>query len=286
MGSKKGTSTTVVQVVPDYLESKVKNYINRAKNLFLDHDTESEYYTGNTYAAQPTEETDALTGLAARGNNGDALIQTYGEPLLEDILNGDHLAGNNTGFITALEKVLDKATTTFENDIWAKLGGKLYFVGDLSGDNLAQESSEITKYKKRMEAFLYSTNYHNERERRNNALQLGIEYGKQDVIDAETLRFAGLKQREHDHGLLINEYALWVEKQVNRVKWLDVYGNAIRSLVGSEQSTTEPYYRPSPIIGMLGGAMSGAAMGTMIAPGIGTGIGAAAGAIMGLLSGG
>ena len=48
MGNKKGTSTTVVQVVPDYLEDKVIKYINRAKNLFYDHDSNSEYYTGNT----------------------------------------------------------------------------------------------------------------------------------------------------------------------------------------------------------------------------------------------
>lgn len=283
MGSKKGTSTTITQIVPDYLQDEVTDYINRSKKLFHNHDSDNEYFTGQTYADQPQEEIDALNGLASRGINGDVLVHTYGMPLLEDILGGQYLAGNNTGFITALEKTLDKATTTFEDDVWSKLGGKLYLVGDLSGDNLAQESSEIKKYKKRMESLLYKYNYDNERKRQHDSFSLGIEYGKQAVVDAEILRFAGLKQREHDQGILTDAYSLWVEKQVNRVKWLDVYGNAIRSLVGAESAETAPYSKPSPWIGAAGGAMSGAAMGSMFGP-YGTAAGAVIGGIVGYIS--
>lgn len=266
------------------MEPYVINYLDWAEDLFDAHNSEDEYYTGQTYADQPQEEIDALTGLATRGTNGDLLIKNHAQPFIEDILAGSFLNGTELEFTTALGKVLDNPTTTFDADVYTKLGGKLYYIGDLSGDNLAQELSNITKYKTRMEAYLYADNYRNERIKQNNVIPLGIEYGKQDVIDAEILRNSGLRQRVHDQGKLADDYNLWVGNQITRVRYLDVFGNAVSSLVGAEQSRTEPYWKPSPVVGMIGGAMSGGSLGFTIGGMSGLAIGAIAGGIFGLLS--
>ncbi len=300
MNSSKGSATTVVDKLPAYVKEFVfsgfessgnadygtKGYLPWAKKLLQDKDYDDLwYYTDSTYASQDSYETSGISKLASRGKNGDALIQDYAIPYIEGILDGDYLPGTKSEFNTMLDNVTDKPKETIE-DVLDEIGSSLYVVGDLSSSNLAKESVDETKYYDRMAAFIKSQNYKSERRRQEHALSYGIEYGKQAVVDAEILRMSGLYQREYEQGKLTDTYKKEYNKLVTKVRRLEILGNAVRSLVGSQEAETRPYYRPSPIIGILGGAMSGAAAGMMIGGPIGAGIGAAAGALLGGLSSG
>jgi len=271
-----------------------------AERLFEEKNPELWRYNDDTYASQDGYEISAINKLANRGRNGDSLIKNNAIPYIEGVLDGNYLTGTKAEFITMLDKVIDKPKETIE-DILDEIGISLYVMGDLSNSNLAKESVDETKYYDRMGAFIKVQNYKSERRRQEHALGYGIEYGKQDVVDAEILRMSGLYFREYEQGRLSDVYKKEYDKLVTKVRRLEILGNAVRSLVGSQSAKTEPYYRASPIVGILGGAMTGAVSGAMLASslmaegakigGMGAGAfgaiaGAGVGALLGFLSSG
>lgn len=314
MNSSKGTATTVMDKLPSYVKEYIfsshskkgsadygkRGYLPWADDLYRDNDYDElwNYTDGATYAAQDSNETSGINKLANRGRNGDGLIKNNAIPYIEGVLNGYYLTGTRSEFITMAGKVTDKPKATFE-DVLLEIGTSLYVVGDLSGGNLAKESIDDTKYYDRIGAFIKHQNYVSERRRQEHAIGFGVEYGKQAVVDAEILRMSGLYQREYEQGGLVDTYKKEYDKLVTKVRRLEILGNAVRSLVGSQEATTRPYYRPSPIVGIMGGAMSGAASGAMLATsimaegatigGMGAGpfgalAGAGVGALLGFLS--
>lgn len=304
MGGSKGSATTVADKLPAYIKEYIfsgvvesdddktgeygeKGYLPWADDLTSDKDYDDlwNYTEGDTYAAQDGYETDGINKLAVRGRNGDALIKNNAIPYIEGVLDGNYLTGTRVEFVTMLGKVTDKPKETFEG-ILDEIGTSLYVVGDLSSSNLAKESIDDTKYYDRTAALIKAQNYKSERRRQEHAISYGIEYGKQSVIDAETLRMSGLYQREYEQGRLTDVYKKEYNKLVTKVRRLEILGNAVRALVGTHEAETKPYYRPSPVVGIMGGAMAGGAAGFMIGGPMGAGIGAAAGALLGGLSSG
>ena len=307
MNSSNGSATTVVDKLPGYVKNFVYSgtyeqedgiweldrsqpygktgYLPWADELLTDKDYDElwNYTDGDTYASQDSYETSGINKLADRGRNGDGLIKNNAIPYIEGVLDGNYLTGTRSDFVTMLGKVTDKPKTTFEG-VLDEIGTSLYVVGDLSSGNLAKESVEDSKYYDRVTASIKYQNYVSERKRQEHAIGFGIEYGKQAVVDAEILRMSGLYQREYEQGKLVDTYKREYDKLVTKVRRLEILGNAVRSLVGSQEAETRPYYRPSPLIGMMGGAMSGGAAGFMLGGPIGAGIGAAAGALLGGLS--
>lgn len=283
MNGSSGTSTTTVDRMPGWLQDDyASKYLNRANTLFSDKES-FDNYDGETFAPQNDNELDGIVNLATRGRNGDVII-SKGKTHIKDILDGDFLDGETGGFGTVIDKAINKPKRTLRIDVMSRLGGSLYYIGDSSGINLSKGLVDDTKYYTRTSKLLYAENYRDERNKQEQSLLLGIEYGRQDVIDAETLRTAGLYQREYNQGALEDAYKVYYEEQTSTIRRLDVLGNAVRSVMGTQVAIDRPYYRPSPIMGVMGGAMSGAAMGTMIAPGMGTSIGAIAGTVMGFAS--
>ena len=97
--------------------------------------------------------------------------------------------------------------------------------------------------------------------------------------DAEMLHRAGLKYRVWLQGKYKTNYELWQDEQTASLRRTEVLGNAIRSLVGSQTTRTEPYHRPSPLMGAAAGAMAGLPF-----AGATGGMSVVAGAALGLLS--
>lgn len=293
MSGSKGSSTTIVKTLPPWVESDsaddkdslhaVRKYLKWAEQVRAEKETWVGYEE-KTYADQTTNEKDGIEGLADRGKNGDPVIN-IGITYINSVLNGNYLDGTRSEFTKTLENVVDKPKSTFDT-IYNMLGGKPYCVGDMSNDNLAQELCDTDRYYDRISSVLYAKNYNSERRRQEHALSYGVEYGKQEVIDAEILRMAGLYAREYNQGSLEDAYKLWYDRQTTKVRRVEVLGNAIRSLVGTHEHITRPYYRPSPMIGIMGGAMAGAAAGFMLSGGnpLGAGIGAIAGSALGFIS--
>lgn len=287
MSGSSGVSTTTVQNIPEEFEVYFHRYLARAKALFREKEI-FDYYDGQTYADQNDNEKDGIANLATRGRYSDTLI-TKGKTHIESVLDGDFLGGDTDDFKDIIDDVINKPKRTFHMELIPKIGGSLYYVNNLSGINESKRLIDDSKYYSRMEDILYIDNYRSERISQERALSLGVEYGRQAVIDAEILRMAGLYQREYNQGALEDAYKVYYEEQTSALRRLDVLGNAVRAVVGTQVAIDRPYYRPSPAMGTMGGAMSGAASGAMIgsmygSPGYGTIIGAAVGAILGYLS--
>lgn len=287
MGGKSSTSTTTVKNLPDYCTPYVVSYLERSAVL-----SRLAYapYGGTTVAAQNADETDGIAGLALRGRNGNVTI-TKGIAFVLDTLQGDYLPGTDTPFQNSLSKVSTGISDSFTNEVLVLIGVSGVILGDPSGENVAQNlcSGTVSKYSNRVQAALYAKNHRVGRIDQHQGLEFGPEYASQPYRDAELLRAAGLYQREYDQSVYLDTYNKWVDAQVWRVQRLEILGNAIRALVGTQYSKTEPVYTPSKVVAVAGGAMAGAAMGAYIGsayPVVGTAIGAVVGGLMGYLSSG
>jgi hypothetical protein len=286
MGSSRGSSTTTVRRLPAYCEPYVTSFLSRASDL---SNVAYSPYGGPTYATQNADELDGISRMATRGRSGNATI-TKGGALILDILDGDYLPGTDTLFQNTLTKVHDSLATSFVDQILPLIGAKSMLVGDLSGENVAQNlcAGTVAKLSARVQAALHGRNYRTGRIDQHQALEFGPEYASQPYRDAETLRTAGLYAREYLQGSYTDTYHKWTDDQIARVQRLELLGNAIRAMVGNQYTKTEPYYKPSPVVGMMGGALSGAAAGALLGgktlnPYLVVG-GAVAGAVLGYLS--
>ena len=290
MGSSKGgNSTTIVKNIPAYAESYVQSFLARA--VVLSNDA-YDAYGGTTYAVQNANEVDAIALMAARGRDGNLTI-TKATTYVRALLDGDYLLGTHPGFVAMLDKASSKPTQFFEDDIKSKVGGSLNLMqGD--GEDIAETmlANTPSRYNNRAAAFIYDKAYRYERTTQGHALSYGIELAGQGAKDAELLRIAGLYMREYNQGDLEDAFKIWYEQQVANVRQLDILGNAIRALVGTQTATTEPVYRTSPVVAMAGGALAGAATASMLAGAgwgaaggpVGMAVGAVIGGVIGLAS--
>lgn len=294
MGGSQGQSTVTVEKWPAFLNSG-DFAVPGILNLYVDAAREVRSYYKTTFinsvsiftsfakiiVTQAVEETEGITKLNNRGRNGNTTV-SKAKTLVTDVIEGDYLAGTKAEFQDVLSDINTKSDGAFIADVSPKLGATLYLVGDPSPDNLAQSMTSGTsqRYRDRIVDRVYADNYGVERKHQHDALYPGKDYAIQDVYDAEAVRRAGLYQREYEQTKLDDAYRAQMEYTSNMIRAEEVFGNALRSLVGAQQAHTEPYYRPSPAGSVIGGAMVGAAAGSVI-PGVGTGVGAVVGGILG-----
>ena len=267
MGGSKGTSTTTMRNVPTYAEGYVRSYLDRGVSIAFDAQYNASFtaYTEPIYTDLFQDEKDGIAALATRGRNGNGGINK-GFTLITDSLDGDYLPGNKAEFQSMLTDATSKPSNIYENQIRNLLGGTLYNTGDLSGENVAYDITSVisTRTNNTAAALMYQNNYDRERIIQDGLLRQGIEYSKESVKDAEWLRKAGMFYRVWQQGKYEDDYKIWFEGQVLQVNRIEVLGNTIRSLVGTQSKKTAPFFRPSPAGNVIGGAMAGAAAGAMI----------------------
>jgi hypothetical protein len=84
-----------------------------------------------------------------------------------------------------------------------------------------------------------NANYRNERASIDSALGIGPELAKQAVTDAETLRKSGFFAREYLQYTYELNNKLFIEGQEINVFRKEIFGNCLRALTGSMQTTTQ-----------------------------------------------
>ncbi|MCK4789461.1 MAG: hypothetical protein KAV87_37310 [Desulfobacteraceae bacterium] len=274
-GSRAGTSTTTVKRLPEYAQPYAKSYIERGEGLSNDAYVT---YSGATIAPQSQDEIDGITAMASRGRDGDP-VMNEGVILMELILNGAFLLGTRQAFIDMWDEVQAPLASEI-NTLKSLIGGQtLYYTGapiveDRTSGELAQYATTILN---RMERRLYRENYDIERELQSVAIGSSIQIGGHEIVNAELLRMSGVHQREYNQAVLHDLYRIWMEGIEGEIKRLDILGNSIRALVGTQSAITKPYYRPSKTASTAGGAISGATIGYQM----GGAWGAVAGGIVG-----
>ena len=280
-GGGGGTSTQTVRTVPDWAIPYVTQYAQEAYDLWKSDDITT--YAGTIIATQNLDETDGIAGLANRGRYGDQVISkaiTY----LDDVINSGHLSGTKAGFLNALSQVTGNSTTDFAS-VSSRIGRKAYVVGDPDATLLAQSLSSgfPALYNARVSASIYKDNWDKEKELQAHALGYGVEMGKHAAIDAEALRRAGVYQREYVQGTYVLSHKLWVQQQELAVVRLEIFGNALRALTGSNQTSTQNM-EGNKAMAAVGGVMAGATLGFMIGGPTGAIVGGVIGGIVGLIS--
>lgn len=285
-GGGGGTSTTTMIAVPPWAQDEVAAYGTAAYNLW--QGSAIAAYSGDIVAAQPVDELEGIDGLATRGRYGDQVISKAID-YLDDVINDGFLSGLKANFLSALANVTGKATASFA-DVSSRIGRKLYYQYDPDSTLLAQTlaAGYPATYTGRMEALIYAENYDRERGIQDHALGFGVEMGKHAAIDAEALRRAGLYAREYLQGSYEMNHKLWLEGQEIEVVKLEIFGNCLRALTGSQQTTTENTPQSNKMMNAVGGAIVGGVAGWYIGASIGWlggPLGALAGAVIGGIAG-
>jgi hypothetical protein len=282
-GGGGGTTTQTVRTVPDWAIPYVTAYWDQAYALWQ-ADTLA-VYTGDVTAAQPQDEIDGIAGLANRGRYGDQVI-TKAIAYENDVINGGYLAGTKAAFLAALALVMGNSTTDFAS-VNSRIGRKPLFVGDPDSTFLAQALVTGTPaiYNARMSTLIYADNFHKERDIQDRGLSYGVEMGKHAAIDAEALRRAGMYQREYLQGTYVLSHKLFLEGQEIAVANLEIFGQAIRGLTGSQQTTDATQPGGNKVASAVGMGVTGAVAGYMIGAEIGS-VGGPWGAAIGFVVGG
>ena len=212
-------------------------------------------YAGTIIATQNSNETTGIAALATRARNSDATIADA-IAFVENIIQGGNLAGLST---TLLAKISSELSGGF-NQVQALIGKKSMYVGDPDTTLLAQTltSGTAATYYARLAAELENDNYQKERASMDNAMGYGVELAKQSAIDAELLRKAGLYMREYTQGTYEITHKLFIETQEDPIVRLEIFGNMLRALTNSMQTTTQNYNDPSSMMQVVG-IMSAAA---------------------------
>lgn len=277
-GGGGGTNTSYVKTVPDWAEPYVAQYAQQAYDLWQGGAV--SVYTGDIIAPQNTDELEGIDGLATRGRYGDQVV-IKAIAYLEKVINGEFLDGTEAGFLQALSDTLTNAGDSFNNEIYPLIGRKAYYVGDADPTYLAQTLAAgfPAIYTERMRAALYAENFMRERRIQHHGLGFGVEMGKHAAIDAETLRASGMYMREYLQSTYILSHKLFIQAQEIEVVKLEIFGNCLRALTGSQQTTTETNPEQNKFMAAVGGAVSGAVVGYYLTGG--NPIGAIAGGIIG-----
>jgi len=275
-----GTNTVVT--VPSWAQDYVKQYGQMAYDLW--NQPALVAYTGDIIADQPQNEADGIQALAIRGSGGDAVI-SKATAFIEDVIQGNRLDGTKQEFIDALALVTGNSTTDF-GSVSSRIGKKARYVGDPDSTFLAQSlaTGYPATFNARISAAIYADNYAKERVFLDHALAYGVEMGKHPVIDAETLRKAGLANREYLQNSYVLNHKFFIEQQEMAVANLEIFGNMLRALTGSQQTTTTSDPKSNKMMGAVGGAMTGAMIGSYFGP-WGAAIGFVVGGIAGWLFG-
>ena len=276
-------STNTVVTVPSWAQNYVKQYAQRAYDLWQAQILVA--FTGQIVAAQPQNEADGIQALAIRGAGGDTVI-SKATAFIDDVIAGNRLAGTKQEFIDALALVTGNSTTDFAS-VSSRIGKKARYVGDPDSTFLAQAlaAGYPATFNARITAAIEADNYSKERVFLDHALAYGVEMGKHPVIDAETLRKAGLANREYTQNSYVLNHKLFIEQQEMSVANLEIFGNMLRALTGSQQTTISTDPKGNKTMSAVGGAVSGAMIGAQIGGPWGAVIGFVVGGIAGWLFG-
>ena len=288
-GGGGGTSTSTLVTVPDWAQPYVEQYAQMAYDLWQAGTLTT--YAGTIIAVQNTDEVEGIDGLATRGRYGDQVI-TKAIAYLEKIINGELLDGTAAGFLAALGFSLDKSTDAFEDEVLPRIGRKAYYAGDPIDPAYAEGRTNLyaqtlaapfpATYNARMQAAMFAENWLKERGIQQHGLGFGVEMGKHAAIDAEALRRAGLYQRDYIQSTYLLSHKLFTEQQELEIVKLEIFGNCLRALTGSQQSTSQTQ-EGNKMMQSVGGVMAGASLGYMVTGGnpIGALVGGAIGGIIG-----
>lgn len=216
-------------------------------------------YRGETYAPQGFDETDGIARLVTRATDGSIVVSKI-ETLLRDTYDGTKI-NSNPKLDDLFTKRKEAIIQELEEETLPRIDSNFNAIGRFGGGShhatQAKAAEAALKRLTEVAYEVYGAGYWAERAIQNAAIGLGIAYGTQDVKDAELLRQAGLYKREFTEGGLQDTHKRFQQQKDAKVKRLEVLGNAVRLVMGSHVTKTEPVYVPSKFAQVAGIALAG-----------------------------
>ncbi|NKE69906.1 hypothetical protein [Candidatus Manganitrophus noduliformans] len=212
-----------------------------------------------TYALQDANELEGISRLATRSRDGSPIISA-GETVLRNTFDGLNLT-NNPKLDALWTRRKEEVIQEWEEEILPRIHSIANLNGGFgsSGHHVmqAKEAEKVMKRLVQIAYEIYGQNYFAERAIQQAALGLGIEYGTQDIKDAEMLRQVGLYKREYSQGAREDAYKRSMAEIDMEITRLEVLGNAIRTVMGSYVTRTEQLFYPSKFGEIAGIALAG-----------------------------
>lgn len=212
-----------------------------------------------TYADQSADELDGISRILVRSTSGSAVVAS-GETRLQDVFDGTTLA-TNPKQDALFDKRRERLIQEYEEETLPRIDESFNLIGRYGGgahhvaqakaaESLMAKISTVAKE-------VYEDSYFAERAVQQSSYHLGVQYGTEDVKDAEMRRQAGLYRREYAQGIVEDTLKRWKYIMDGNVKRLQLVGNAIRSVVGSHVTETQPFFAPSTMQEVAGIALAG-----------------------------
>lgn len=212
-----------------------------------------------TYADQNADELDGISRILVRATSGSAVVAS-GETRLRDVFDGTTLA-TNPKQDALFDKRRERLVQEYEEETLPRIDESFNLMGRYGGGahHVAQaKTAEALMAKMASIAKeIYEDSYFAERAVQQASYHLGIQYGTEDVKDAEMRRQAGLYQREYLQGIEEDKHKRWKYIMDGNVKRLQLAGNAIRSVIGSHVTETQPFFAPNSMQEIAGIALAG-----------------------------
>lgn len=254
-GGSQNNNITSTTLLPSWASGQVQTYLSMLRGLDVYNP-----YTGTTYATQNTDEIDGIAAIATRGRSSHSII-SKGETYLRDALDGLKI-NTNSKMDTAYTKRAEAIITTFQEETLPRIHQTFNLSNNYGSDShhwaQAKAAEQVMSQLQGIGMDIYYKDYVSERGLQISALGSAINYGTEDIHNAEILRQAGQFAREYTQGCLTDGWNRWNDTQDLHVKKNEIIGNAIRTLLGSVyRESVEPYYLPSPIAQLAGVGLVG-----------------------------
>ena len=214
-------------------------------------------YPGTTYATQNADEIDGINAIIARGAAGSP-IEASGEDFLQQLHSG-YFIGKNPNLDAAYQTLVDEAMQKFTEDVLPAIRDAHAFSFGGSDHNI----DEAKAAERMMEAInaigekVYYDDYRKERHMQSTGIAHVVPYGQREIRDAEMTRIAGVYGREWQQGQYVDAWNMWNENQVLPMRNLDIFGNALRTVMGTARTASVKYYKPPMFAQIAGIALAG-----------------------------
>jgi len=233
----------------------VERGLSAANDIFTQRQNQ-QFFPGQTYANFSPETEQALSGTAARAQNGSPLVQGA-QGMINNTLSGDYLSAGNPYFSQMSDRITSQVLPSITAQ-WARAGrgtGNDQVVEAASrglGDSIGQ---------------LAYQNYGQERSNQMQAAGMAPGLANQDYVDLERLAGVGA-QREAQSQRGIDEqmarYAYEQNKGANALREFQGFTAPIAQLgqqsTGTSSGTTTQQQQQSPVQTAIGAGLMGASL--------------------------
>lgn len=252
-GQQTSTQTTGT---PAWLQPYATSYLDRANAI-----GNTPYQQSPTQVATPNNlQTAGWQAIANRATQGSPVMSAANSQLTNTI-NGGFLDGN-----PYMDRMVDKAQgdviRNYNLVSKPQMEASMVRSGSYGNSGLmemqGEQQRQLQESLGNISTQMRGQNYAQERQNQQSAIGMAPGFAQQDYNDAQQLLNAGSQMAGSENQQNQQNYQWWREAMGYPSQQLDVYGNALRSILGTNSQTSQTSPGTSTGASVLGGALTAA----------------------------